>query len=340
MNTTAQAIPLAITHHDVIDAHHLLDGVANETPVFRSRLLDAATGRQVYLKCETFQRTGSFKFRGAYNAISRLSETERRAGVITASSGNHAQGVALAARLAGAKALILMPRDAPAVKVAATLGYGAEVLFFDRSAVDPEDHARAVARERGMTFIPAYDHPHIMAGQGTAALELIQAVPDLDALVVPVGGGSIISGSSVVARHLKPDLAIFGVETVGADDTKQSIDLGHRVRIPPPTTIADGIRLMTPGELTFPVVQSLVRDILVVSDDDVRDAMAFALTRTKLVVEPSGAVPLAALMQGLLPPEFRKVGVILTGGNLDLASVATVATTHPPTPTDPVKETQ
>jgi threonine dehydratase len=325
MVTTPRRADLAISYLDVLDAHHRLVGVANDTPVLGSRSLDTLTGRQVFLKCESFQRTGSFKFRGAYNAISRLTADQRASGVITASSGNHAQGVALAARLLEIPATILMPCDVPAVKLAATRGYGAEVIFFDRSAVDPDDHAREMAQARGMTFIPAYDHPHIMAGQGTAALELLRGHPDLDALVMPVGGGSMISGSSVFAKHLNPDIAVFGVETEGADDTRQSLRLGHRVRIDPPTTIADGIRLRTPGELTFPVVQRFVEDILLVSDDDVRDAMNYVLTRMKLVIEPSGAVPIAALMRGLIPPRYRKVGVIVTGGNMDIEQLAGLA---------------
>lgn len=321
MVMTTEASGLAISYGDVLDAYQRITGVANNTPVFTSRSLDTRTGREVYLKCESFQRTGSFKFRGAYNAISRLDAAQRAAGVITASSGNHAQGVALAARLLGIPALVLMPSDAPAVKLAATRGYGAEVRFFDRATVDPEEHAQQVAQERGMTFIPAFDHPHIMAGQGTAALELLRDVPDLEALVMPVGGGSMISGSSVFAKHVNPRIAVFGVETTDADDTSRSLRLGRRVRIDPPATIADGIRLRTPGELTFPVVQRLVDDILLVSDDDVRHALSFILTRMKLVVEPSGAVPVAALMRGLVPARYRKVGVIVTGGNLDLDSL-------------------
>lgn len=304
---------------DVLMAQQRLLGVAHRTPVVTSSLLDASVGHSVFLKCESLQRTGSFKFRGAYNMLAQVDPGQRERGVVTASSGNHAQAVALSARLLGCQATILMPTDAPPVKVDATRGYGARVEFFDRQSIDPEEHASAVARERSLTTVPAYDHPHIMAGNGTAALETLREVPDLDALVVPVGGGGVIAGSLIAAKHLFPRVEVYGVETEGADDTKQSFDLGRRVEIVAPTTIADGIRLRRPGKLTFEVVRALADDILVVSDDAVRAAVRLLLTRTKQVVEPSGAVPLAAVMEGLLPAHCRRIGLLITGGNIDPA---------------------
>lgn len=308
---------LAISLDDVRDAAARLRGVANRTPVHTSRTLNALTGREVWLKCENFQRGGSFKFRGAYNTISRLSPAQRARGVVAFSSGNHAQGVALAARLLGVPAVICMPDDAPPVKLAATRGYGAEVAIFERATIDRDSFARAIAAERGMTVIPPYDHPQIIAGQGTVALELLEQVDALDALVIPVGGGGLIGGCAVAAKGLRPGLRIFGVETEGADDVRQSLERGERVTIAPPTTVADGIRTTSPGQLTFPIIQQLVEQVLVVSDAAVLDALRFILLRLKLVVEPTGAVGPAALLGDLLPPECRRVGVVLCGGNLD-----------------------
>lgn len=314
--------PLAIAFDDVQEAAERLRGIANYTPVHTSRTLNRLTDRQIWLKCENFQRGGSFKFRGAYNAMSRLSPAQRERGVVAFSSGNHAQGVALAARLLGIPAVICMPDDAPPVKIAATREYGAEVVIFDRTAVDRDTFARAIAEERGMTVIPPYDHPHIIAGQGTVALEFLTQTEDLDALVVPVGGGGLIGGCAVAADGLRPDLRIFGVETEGADDARQSLERGERVAIPPPTTIADGIRTTAPGALTFPIMQRYVERILVVSDAAVLEAMRLILLRLKLVVEPTGAVGLAAVLAGLIPAECRRVGVVLSGGNLDPSLLA------------------
>lgn len=308
---------LAIDLDDVLAAARRLEGIVNRTPVFTSRTLNDIAGCEVFLKCESFQRTGAFKFRGAYNAINTLPPEQRARGVVAYSSGNHAQGVALAARLHGIKAVICMPTDAPDVKREATLGYGAEIVDFDRQSVDTDEIQREVARERGMTVIHPYDMPAIMAGQGTVALELLREAPDLDTLLAPVGGGGLMGGCAVAAKGLNPDIRLFGVETVGADDTKQSLDAGERVTIPPPATIADGIRLTTPGELTFPILRAHLEDVLVVSDDDVLDALRFVLLRMKLVIEPSGAVPVAAVMRGLLPPTSRRVGVVISGGNID-----------------------
>jgi threonine dehydratase len=307
----------AITFADVLDAREQLRGVAHQTPVVTSRTLDALTGRSVFLKCEQLQRGGAFKFRGAYNMISRLSDDTRARGVVAFSSGNHAQGVALAAGLLGAPAVICMPSDAPAVKVAATRGYGAEVLVYDRMRDDREALARRVAEERGLTLVPPYDHPQIMAGQGTWALELLDAVPDLDTLVVPIGGGGLIAGSAVAAHGRNRNLRVLGVEPEDADDTRRSLAAGKRVAIPPPATIADGLRVTQPGVLTFPLVQAHVADVLTVSDAAILEALRFALLRLKLVLEPSGAVGLAAVLSGTLPDDARRVGVVLCGGNID-----------------------
>lgn len=310
---------LAIGLDDVRAAAERLQGVAHRTPVLTSRTLNELAGRELFLKCESLQRGGAFKFRGAYNAISRLSEEQRRRGVVAFSSGNHAQGVALAARILGVAAIICMPDDAPPVKLAATRGYGAEVRIFERATVDRDSFARAIAEERGMTIIPPYDHPDIIAGQGTTALELLEQAPELDALVTPIGGGGLLSGCAVAAKGLRPQIRIFGVETEGADDVRQSLERGERVTISPPATIADGIRTTSPGRLTFPIIQRHVEQVLVVSDAAVLDALRLLLLRVKLVVEPTGAVALAAVLAGLLPAECRRVGVILSGGNIDPA---------------------
>lgn len=315
---------LAIAFEDVVAAGGRLEGVVNRTPVFTSRTLNKRAGCEVFLKAESFQRTGAFKFRGAYNAISQLDPETRAGGVVAYSSGNHAQGVALAAKLHGIPAVILMHSDAPAVKREATAGYGAEIIPIDRQKEDGESLQYEIANQRGMTVVHAYDNPAIMAGQGTAALELLEAVPDLDALVIPVGGGGLISGCAVAAKGARPDIRVFGVETEDADDTRQSFERGERVTIAPPKTVADGIRLTTPGALTFPVVQRYCDDVLVVSDDEVLDALRFVIVRMKLVIEPSGAVPVAAVLKGLLPADCRKAGIIVSGGNIDPALLATL----------------
>lgn len=306
-----------ITFANVRAAQTRLSGVAHRTPVVTSRTLNARSGTSAFLKCENLQRGGAFKFRGAYNTISQLPEEARQRGVLAFSSGNHAQGVALAAQLLGAPATICMPNDAPAVKVAATRGYGAEVIFYDRLADDREAFARRIAQECGLTLVPPYDDPRIMAGAGTAALELIEEIADLDAVLVPIGGGGLIAGSSIAIHSVSSATQVIGIEPVGADDTLQSLRAGGRVQIPPPGTIADGLRVITPGALTFPVVQRHVADILTVSDDAIRDALRFAIERLKLVIEPSGAVPLAALLSGRLPATLRRVGLIISGGNID-----------------------
>ena len=306
-----------VTLDDVQDAATRLKGVAHRTPVLRSRTLDALVGAEVFLKCENFQRVGAFKFRGAYNAASRLTSDQLARGIAAFSSGNHAQAVALAARELGTTAVIVMPEDAPRSKRAATEGYGAEIVTYDRYTGDREAIAEALAAERGLALIPPYEHPHVMAGQGTAALELLEETGELGALLTPVGGGGLMAGSATAAKGLHPGIRMVGVEPEAGDDTKRSLEAGRRVSIPVPKTIADGQALHTPGELTFSVNRRLVDEIVLVSDDEIRDAMRFAFERLKIVVEPSGATPLAALLGGRVGGLPDRVGVIVSGGNVD-----------------------
>ncbi|MFF8970145.1 pyridoxal-phosphate dependent enzyme [Streptomyces sp. NPDC014995] len=309
--------PPPITPDDVHDAAARLKGVAHRTPVLHSRTLDALVGAETLLKCENFQRVGAFKFRGAYNAASRLTPEQLARGIAAYSSGNHAQAVALAARELGTTAVIVMPEDAPRSKRAATEAYGAEIVTYDRYAGDRVALAEALAAERGLTLIPPYEHPHVMAGQGTAALELLEEVGEVGALLTPVGGGGLIAGSATVAKGLYEGIRVVGVEPEAGDDTRRSLAAGRRVSIPVPRTIADGQALHTPGELTFSVNRRLVDAIALVSDDEIRAAMRFAFERLKIVVEPSGATPLAALLSGRVRDLPPRVGVIISGGNID-----------------------
>ncbi|WSQ07341.1 threo-3-hydroxy-L-aspartate ammonia-lyase [Streptomyces sp. NBC_01231] len=306
-----------VTLDDVRDAAARLKGVAHRTPVLRSRTLDERVGAEVFLKCENFQRVGAFKFRGAYNAASRLTPEQLARGIAAYSSGNHAQAVALAARELGTTAVILMPEDTPASKRAATAGYGAEIVTYDRYTGDRVAIGEALAAERNLALIPPYEHPHVMAGQGTAALELLEEVGALGVLMTPVGGGGLIAGSATAAKGLDAGIRVIGVEPEAGDDTRRSLEAGRRVTIPVPRTIADGQAAETPGELTFSVNRRLVDEIALVSDDEIRDAMRFAFERLKIVVEPSGATPLAALLAGRAGPLPRRVGVIVSGGNVD-----------------------
>lgn len=306
-----------IQMRDIRQAEQWLEGIAHRTPVVTSRTLNRMAGCEVFLKCENLQRAGAFKFRGAYHAISPLSEEQKRTGVIAFSSGNHAQAVALAARLAEVPAVLCMPDDAPQVKVEATRDYGAEIVFYNRFREDREQVAARLAEKRGLTLIPPYNHPHIMAGAGTAALELLREIPGLEAVITPVGGGGLLSGTAVSAHGINPGIRVFGTEPDQADDTRQSFLLGKRVTIPAPETIADGLRITIPGELTFPVIRQHVESILTVTEEEIREAIQFALFRLKLVVEPSGAVPLAALLFRRLPKDLKRVGVIISGGNID-----------------------
>jgi threonine dehydratase len=302
---------------DVEAAAERLRGVAHRTPVVTSRTLDEQTGAHVFLKCENFQRMGAFKFRGAYNRIAQLDPAERARGVVAFSSGNHAQGVALAAKLLAIPATIVMPNDAPASKVAATRGYGAEVVFYERATMNRAEIAAALARERGATLVPPYDDPDVIAGQGTAALELLQDTGALDALLVPVGGGGLLSGSALAASELSPGIAIYGVEPAAGDDFARSFEANRRIEIPVPATIADGQQTTSPGELTFPIVKRLCAGFFTVTDDEICDAMRFAFERLKVVMEPSGASALAALLSGKGDFAGRRVGVIVSGGNVD-----------------------
>ncbi|MFF9209209.1 MULTISPECIES: threo-3-hydroxy-L-aspartate ammonia-lyase [unclassified Streptomyces] len=313
-----------ITLDDVRDAAERLRGVAHRTPVLRSRTLDERVGAEVFLKCENFQRVGAFKFRGAYNAASRLTPEQLRRGIAAYSSGNHAQAVALAARELGTTAVIVMPEDAPPSKRAATEGYGAEIVTYDRYTGDRAAIAEKLAAERGLTVVPPYEHPHVMAGQGTAALELLEEAGELDALVVPVGGGGLMAGSATAATALRPGIRMIGVEPEAGDDTRRSLEAGRRVEIPVPRTIADGQALPTPGELTFFVNRRLVDAVALVSDDEIRQAMAFAFERLKIVLEPSGATPLAALLSGRAGALPGRVGLILSGGNVDAERFARI----------------
>lgn len=318
---------LAIDFDDVRDAAERLRGVAHRTPVLRSRQADERTGTHMFFKCENLQRMGAFKFRGAYNALSRFTPEQRRAGAIAFSSGNHAQAVALSARLLGMPSVIVMPQDAPQAKLDATRGYqqgmlGSEVVLFDRYTQDREALCRRLADERGMTMIPPFDHPHVMAGQGTAALELIEEVGALDALLVCVGGGGLIAGCAVAAKNLLPNVDVYGVEPEAGNDTQQSLRRGEIVKIDTPRTIADGAQTQSSGQLTFPVIQALVSDVLTVSDAQLVRTMRFFAERMKLVVEPTGCLAAAALLEGAIDLRGRRVGVIVSGGNVDLARYA------------------
>jgi len=302
---------------DVRAARRRLEGVAHRTPVLHSRTLDGIAGARVHLKAECFQRGGAFKFRGAYSLISSLGEAERAAGVVAFSSGNHAQAVALASSLLSVPATIVMPEDAPAAKLAATRAYGAEVVLYDRYTGNREAIARELVADRGATLVPPFDHPLVMAGQGTAALELLEDAGPLDTLLAPVGGGGLVAGCATVATAIDPAIRVIGVEPEAGDDTRRSLEAGRRIEIPIPRTIADGQQISSPGALTFPIVQRLVSQVVLVSDDELVDAMRFAFDRLKIVLEPSGACGLAAVITGRVDPGAR-CGVILSGGNVGL----------------------
>jgi threonine dehydratase len=317
---------LAISIDDVRAAATRLEGVAHRTPVLTSRTLDRRCGGRVFLKAENLQRVGAFKFRGAWNAVSALAPPR---GVVAASSGNHAQALALAAALHGTRAVILMPHDAPASKRAATEGYGAEVREFDRYTDDRDALAAAAAHELGLALVHPYDEPLVMAGQGTAGLELAADVADLDVVVVPVGGGGLLSGVATALRALQPRARIVGVEPEASDDTRRSLRSGRRERVTVGRTIADGQQLATPGERTFPVISALVDDVVTVSDAEIVETMAFLFERLKIVVEPSGASALAALIAGKVAVDGGRAGVVLSGGNVDAARFAELVARPP-----------
>lgn len=294
----------------------------HHTPVMTSRAFNEAAGQQVFFKCENLQRVGAFKIRGATNRILLLSEAEKRRGVIAVSSGNHAQAVALAAREAGVRAVVAIPADAPKMKVAATRAYGADIRFFDRQSDDREAFGRNIAEREGLVMVPPYDDYLIMAGQGTCGLELLEEVPDLDCILTPCSGGGLFAGVSVAARAMNPGIRCFAVEPETANDTRQSIAKGERVRIPPPATIADGLRVQTPGVLTFPITQQNAADVLTVSDEEIVETLRFILFRMKMLVEPSGAAAAAAVFFRKLPPDAERVGVVISGGNIDSDALA------------------
>jgi threonine dehydratase len=310
------------TFADVVAAAGRLAGHAHHTPVLRSATLDQRLDAQVFFKCENFQRMGAFKFRGAFNALSRFDAAQCAAGAIAFSSGNHAQAIALSARLLGIPAVILMPSDAPQAKVDATRGYGGEVILFDRYQQDREILTRRIAAERGMTLVPPFDHPDVIAGQGTAAKELFDEVGPLDYLFVCMGGGGLLSGCALAARALAPACQVIGVEPEAGNDGQQSLRSGSIVRIPTPQTIADGAQTQAVGEITFAIIRRDVQDILTVTDAQLVEAMRFFAERMKLVAEPTGCLALAGALHGGLPLAGKRVGVVVSGGNVDLQRYA------------------
>ncbi|NIA00444.1 threo-3-hydroxy-L-aspartate ammonia-lyase [Massilia sp. CCM 8734] len=315
-------IQLPISFDDVARAHERIAGAVHRTPVLTSSSANERTGAQIFFKCENLQRTGAFKIRGAYNALAQFSPEQRACGVVTYSSGNHAQGIALAAKLLGIKAVIVMPRDAPAIKVAATRGYGAEVVTYDRYTEDREAIGNALAAEHGLTLIPPYDHAHVMAGQGTAAKELIEDAGPLDVLLVPLGGGGLLSGCATAARAMNPDCRVLGVEPEAGDDGQRSFRSGQIVHIATPDTIADGAQTQHLGQHTFAVIRARVDDILTVPDAELVAAMTFFAGHMKITVEPSGCLGAAVALDPRMDFKNKRVGVIVSGGNIDLQRMA------------------
>jgi len=311
-----------LTFDQIIEARNRLAGIAHCTPVFTSRQFNEQAGCEVFFKAENMQRAGAFKFRGAYNKIASMTDNERANGVLAFSSGNHAQATALAARLFNVPAVIVMPDDAPRIKVAATRAYGAEIIFYDRYGESREEMGDRLCRERGLQLVPPFDDYRIMAGQGTAALELIEEVRELDILITPCSGCGLLAGCSVAARHLLPQIRIFGVEPEAGNDTWLSFRQGEVVSIPVPQTIADGLQTPSPGKLTFPIVKQLVENILLVSDAELIETLGFILERMKILVEPSGAAAAAAIRHRKSDFKGKRVGVILSGGNVDMSKLA------------------
>ena len=310
----------AVVYADLVAAAKRLQGQAHLTPVLTSQTVNVLTGHQVFFKCENFQRTGSFKFRGAYNALSQLDSAQRHQGVLAFSSGNHAQAMALAGRLLGISTTILMPNDAPTVKQAATLGYGAEVLLYDRRTTTREALATKLSAERGAILIPPYDHPQVVAGQGTVAQELFEQVGQLDVLLVCCGGGGLLSGCAIAASELAPDCRVIGVEPANGDDVTRSFQTQTIQTVHNPDTIADGARTPAPGKVTFPLILQHVHSMLTVTDEQLLRAMFLLWERLKIVVEPTGALAAAALLEGLIDQPAARVGVVISGGNVDLKS--------------------
>jgi len=317
---TTMTTPLQ--YGDVEQAAARIEGAAHRTPVLTSSTFDARANARVFFKCENYQRMGAFKFRGAYNAIARFTDAQRAAGVLTFSSGNHAQAIALSARLAGIRATIIMPKDAPALKVQATKEYGGEVIFYDRYTENREEIGRRLAEERGMTLIPPYDHPDVICGQGTAAKELFEEAGELDVLLVPLGGGGLLAGSALAAMGLSPACKVIGVEPEAGNDGQQSLRRGEIVHIAVPDTIADGAMVTHVGEHNFEVIRRRVDDIVTVSDAQLVETMKFFAERMKMVVEPTGCLGAAAALHGVYPVAGKRVGVLISGGNVDLSRFA------------------
>jgi len=313
---------LAIRANDVRRAAERIRPLARRTPVFTCAGFDARAGTRVFFKCENLQRGGAFKIRGAANLILSLSADALERGVVAYSSGNHAQAVAIAAKHVGVRATIVMPEDAPRAKMEATRAHGASIVTYDRRTEVREQIAAGILERTGATLVPPFDHPLIMAGQGTAALELLEDTGPLDALIAPVGGGGLLSGCATIAKAIHPAIRVFGAEPEGANDTFLSLKAGERVTVPHPDTIADGLRAPQPGALTFPVLRQLAEGVVLVSDDEIRQTVKFLLLRLKLLVEPSGAVPAAAVLFGKLPAGIGSVGVVLSGGNVDFEELA------------------
>jgi threonine dehydratase len=306
-----------VNYDDVLRAAKNIDGIAHKTPVLSSTQLNKSVNASVFFKCENFQRGGAFKFRGATNTIKQLSPEQKTKGVVAYSSGNHAQAVALAASLNGVEATIVMPSDAPSIKLAATRGYGAKVVLYDRATESREEIAAALGKQYGLSVIPPFDHPHVIAGQGTAALELIEEAGSLDYLFVCVGGGGLLSGSAIAARNLLPEIVVIGVEPALGNDAQQSMKAGKIISIDLPNTIADGAQTMAIGKLTFPIMQSLVQEIITVTDDELCKQMRFFAERMKIVVEPTGCLAAAGATSGKINLANARVGVIVSGGNVD-----------------------
>lgn len=310
---------------DIRAASRRLDGIATRTPMHHSRTVDELVGAAVWFKCEQFQRSGSFKFRGAYNALAAMPDDQRARGVVAYSSGNHAQAVALAAQEFGCPAVIVMPSDAPAVKVEATRGYGAEVVFFDRLTESREAIGLEIAERRELSLVPPFNHPDVVAGQGTLALEMFEEQPHLDIVLAPVGGGGLIGGIAVATHGVRPEALVYGVEPSVANDAQRSLESGQIVTIAPPDTIADGIRTLAVGDVTFPILKRDLAGIVTVSDDEIRSALRYLAGRLKLLVEPTGAVGAAAVLEGRIPDMAgKRIGVVLCGGNADLSDLGAI----------------
>lgn len=319
--TNTEAMP-SVSFDDITLASETLLGIAHRTPVLTSSTVDRLTGGQIFLKCENFQRTGAFKFRGAYNALSRLDFDQKKRGILTFSSGNHAQAIALSGSILGIPTTVIMPDDAPEIKLQATKKYGAEVVEYNRNEITREKLAEQLSIERGISIIPPYDHKDIIAGQGTTVLELVSDYPDLDLVLTPCGGAGLLSGSAIAAKGLRPECLVMGVEPKNADDATRSFRSGQLQTVENPNTVADGARTPYLGKITFPLVMQYVDDMVTVSEQSILKAMYFLWTRMKLIVEPTGALALAALLDGSIEANNRRIGVVLSGGNVDVRQAA------------------